>query len=303
MYNYPLFFNYFQKYPSFAKIIEVSPRDGLQNEKKILSIANKLRLIRKLEYSGLTNIEVGSIVNPKLVPQMSGSDDLIRFLKNKETNYSILIPNIKAYQKVMYQPNIYNNKCQVDEIVLFTAASETFNKKNINCSIQESFEKFKPIVEQAKKDKVKIRASISCCLGCPYEGNVPTAKVVDIINRFYEMGVDTVDIADTIGVGTAKQMNDILIQSLKTVPTNFLSGHFHDTNNTALRLVEICLSNGINSFHSSIGGLGGCPFSPTRAGNLQTEKLVSYLHEHCITTGIDLTSLKQTSEWIRNIVK
>ena len=303
MYNFPMFYNYFKNFPAYAKIIEVAPRDGLQNEKTILSIGNKLRLIKKIESCGFTDIEVGSIVNPKLVPQMKGSGDLVRFLNNKNINYSILIPNMKSYTDTIYQKNIFDRKVQVNEIVLFTAASETFNQKNINCSIDESFKRFKPIVDKAIRDKINVRGSISCSLGCPYEGLVKTNKVVDIINRYFDMGVSTIDIADTIGVGTQKQIADILSHASRTVHVRHLTGHFHDTNDSALDLIDICLDYGVNTFHSSIGGIGGCPFSPKRAGNLATEKLVLHLHSLGIDTGINLNRLKETSKWCEQLIK
>jgi hydroxymethylglutaryl-CoA lyase len=297
-----MFYNSFRNFPAFAKIIEVAPRDGLQNEKACLSIANKIRLIKKLEDCGLSHIEVGSIVNPKLVPQMANSSDLVNFLNNKNSTYSFLTPSIKGYSQIVNKKNVFDLNSQVNEIVLFTAASETFNQKNINCSIKESFERFKPIIQQAQKDKIRIRGSISCSLGCPYEGIVSPNKVVDIINRYFDLNVDLIDIADTIGVGTSKDISKILDEASKNIPMKYLTGHFHDTNYKALDLVHTCLNYGINTFHSSIGGIGGCPFSPTRAGNLSTEHLVEYLHSIGIHTGINLNKLKSTSSWTSDLI-
>jgi hydroxymethylglutaryl-CoA lyase len=288
----------------FAKIIEVSPRDGLQNEKIVLPLAKKLCLIKRLEDSNIKNIEVASFVSPKLVPQMADSVQLVRHLENKPfTNYSALVPNIKGYTNGIHQKNINQENVPVSEIVLFTAASETFNKKNTNSSIQESFVRFDQVVQQAKKDGLLIRGSISCCLGCPYEGEVHEDKVVDVIRRYLDLGVDTIDIADTIGVGGPKQIYKILRKAMKYTSPHNLTGHFHDTNNTALDLVDICLDNGVNTFHSSVGGLGGCPFSPKRAGNLSTEKLVDHLHKQNVYTGVNIEKIKETSDWILQTFK
>lgn len=302
MIHFPLFFNSFKHFPAAVKIIEVSPRDGLQNEKACLSIADKIRFIKKIEDCGLSHIEVGSIVNPKLVPQMANSADLAIFLNNKNSTYSFLTPSVKGYSQIVNKKNVWDKNSQVDEIVLFTAASETFNQKNINCSIADSFERFKPIIKQAKLDKIRIRGSISCSLGCPYEGFISPNKVVDIINRYFDLNVDLIDIADTIGVGTSKDISKILNQTSKNIPMKYLTGHFHDTNCKALDLVDTCLDYGINTFHSSIGGIGGCPFSPKRAGNLSTQHLVKHLHGLGIHTGVDFNKLKSTSTWATDLI-
>jgi hydroxymethylglutaryl-CoA lyase len=288
----------------FAKIIEVSPRDGLQNEKQVLPLDKKLCLIKRLEDCNIKNIEVASFVNPKLVPQMADSAKLVRHLHNKPfTVYSALVPNIKGYLDGINQKNTNGENVPISEIVLFTAASETFNKKNTNATIQESFIRFDKIAEQAKKDGILIRGSISCCLGCPYEGKIHEDKVIDVIRRYLDLGVDSIDIADTIGAGGPKEIYKILRKSMKYTAPHILTGHFHDTSDTALDLVDVCLDNGVNTFHSSVGGLGGCPFSPKRAGNLSTEKLVDHLHKQGIYTGVNVEKLKETSEWILQTFK
>jgi hydroxymethylglutaryl-CoA lyase len=297
--------NVFDNIPNFVKIIEVGPRDGLQNEKQILSLRDKLTLIEKLEKSNIKNIEVASFVNPKLVPQMADSNELVKNLYVNNTIYSALVPNLKGFKQGIYQTNIYtpDTTIPIKEIVLFTAASETFNKKNTNATIDESFKRFEEVAKEAYKNKIAIRGSISCCLGCPYEGYIHHDKVINVIKRYADLGVQYIDIADTIGVGTPKHIHEILNKGKIYFSIDRLTGHFHDTSDTALDLVDACLEHGMSIFHSSIGGLGGCPFSPKRAGNLSTEKLVEHLHSRHIDTGIDLNSLKETSKWIKTILK
>ena len=293
------------KTPTFAKIIEVGPRDGLQNEKTIVSLPNKLRLIDQLEKANIKHIEVGSFVNPKLVPQMADSIELVRHLKAKSITYSALVPNMKGFEEGIYQESHYtpDKSVPINEIVLFTAASETFNKKNTNATIAQSFERFKYVVKEAEKNNIQVRGSISCCLGCPYEGHISPDSVLNVVRKYSELGVKYIDIADTIGVGTPEKMRNILEKVVPYFPIERLTGHFHDTSDTALDLVDVCLENGMNVFHSSLGGLGGCPFSPKRAGNLATEKLVKHLHSRGVDTGIDLNELSKTSEWIKTLLK
>jgi len=297
--------NILDKIPKNVKIIEVGPRDGLQNEKNIIPLYKKLELIERLEKDGLKHIEVGSFVNPKLVPQMADSYQLVSYLKYKPITYSVLVPNLKGFEQGFFQNNVvtHDGKIPIDEIVLFTAASETFNKKNTNASIEESFKRFELVASEALKKRIDIRGSISCCLGCPYEGSVKTDKIIEIIQRYADIGAQYIDIADTIGVGTPKQIHEILEKATRHFSIDRLTGHFHDTSNTALDLVDACLEHGMSIFHSSVGGLGGCPFSPKRAGNLSTEKLVEHLDKRDIYTGINLNTLKGTSYWIREVLK
>ncbi len=297
--------NILDKIPKNVKIIEVGPRDGLQNEKNIIPLYKKLELIERLEKDGLKHIEVGSFVNPKLVPQMADSYQLVSHLKYKPITYSVLVPNLKGFEQGFFQNSVvtHDGKIPIDEIVLFTAASETFNKKNTNASIEESFKRFELVASEALKKRIDIRGSISCCLGCPYEGSVKTDKIIEIIQRYADIGAQYIDIADTIGVGTPKQIHEILEKATRHFSIDRLTGHFHDTSNTALDLVDACLEHGMSIFHSSVGGLGGCPFSPKRAGNLSTEKLVEHLDKRDIYTGINLNTLKGTSYWIREVLK
>ena len=275
------------------KIIEVGPRDGLQNEKKVLSIDQRKQLIDKCTSIGLSHIEVGSLVNPKLLPQVSNTDALLGKLEDKHY-YSILVPHIKFLN--LNKENM--NKCK--EIVLFVAASESFNKKNINCESDEAFKRFIPIVKVAKENGLQVRGSISTCLKCPYEGNMYVDKVLNIVDQYIKMDVNLIDIADTIGEGTPEQTR-LLIRKIKEYyPIDHFTGHFHDTNDLAIQNVEACLEEGMSIFHSSIGGLGGCPFSPKRAGNLSTEKLVSFLDKKGYTTGIKLEDCNKIGKWIQN---
>jgi hydroxymethylglutaryl-CoA lyase len=299
------FLKNYSKIPNAVKIIEVGPRDGLQNEKYILPLHKKLDLINRLENAGLKHIEVGSFVNPKLVPQMADSYQLVNYLKAKPIKYSVLVPNLKGFQNGFNQTNIHTHdgSIPISEIVLFTAASETFNKKNTNVSIEESFKRFEDVAKEALKNKIDIRGSISCCLGCPYEGSVKTDKIIEIIQRYADIGAQYIDIADTIGVGTPKQIHEILEKATQHFSIDRLTGHFHDTSDTALNLVDACLEHGMSIFHSSIGGLGGCPFSPKRAGNLSTEKLIEHLNKRYIYTGVDINSLKGISEWVKTQLK
>jgi len=275
------------------KIIEVGPRDGLQNEKKVLSIDQRKQLIDKCTSIGLSHIEVGSLVNPKLLPQVSNTDSLLNKLEDKHF-YSILVPHIKFLN--LNKENI--NKCK--EIVLFVAASESFNKKNINCESSEAMKRFIPINTFAKENGIQLRGSISTCLKCPYEGNMDVDKVLKIVDQYINMNVNLIDIADTIGEGTPEQTYTLIRKIKEYYPIEHFTGHFHDTNELAVQNVEACLNEGMNIFHSSIGGLGGCPFSPKRAGNLSTEKLVSFLDKKGYTTGIKLEDCKEIGKWIQN---
>ena len=298
------------------KIIEVGPRDGLQNEKKILSIQERLNMIQKCNSIGLNHIEIGSFVSPKLLPQVANTFELLQKLSinniNNNNNYSVLIPHIKYLQFLnLKDENHINNFKKINELVLFVAASESFNKKNINTSSIDAFNRFKDIVHFVKyfnlkfNTDIKIRASISTCMKCPYEGNVPIDNVLHIINEYFNLNtyLSYIDIADTIGEATPEQTNLLISKIKEYYPIEIFSGHFHDTNNSAIKNVEVCLENGITTFHSSIGGLGGCPFSKKRVGNLSTDKLVQFLSSKGYQTNIDLEKCKQVSNYISSYFK
>jgi hydroxymethylglutaryl-CoA lyase len=273
-----------------VKIIEVGPRDGLQNEKKVLSLETRKDLINKCSDIGLKHIEIGSYINNKLLPQVGNTDKLLKILSNTETNfYSVLVPHKKFWV----------DRENIKEIVLFVAASKTFNKKNINCDIDEAFNRFKDISEIAKEKGIKLRGSISTCFGCPYEGEVEVKSVIEIVKKYEELGCELIDIADTIGIAKPEQVYSLLNEVKHVVDINKLTGHYHDNNDTAILNVEASLKAGMRIFHSSIGGLGGCPFSSKRVGNLSTEKLVEYLDKHNYTCGVNKNKVDEVGVWIK----
>jgi len=270
-----------------ANVIEVGLRDGLQSHPHILSSREKLELINNLIKAGVKELEIASFVNPKLVPQLSDSKYISQNVtRYKGVRYSALVPNLKGYMNARECENI-------SEIVLFASVSETFNQKNIHSDLKGAFKRFEEFVPLAKREGMSIRGSLSCCFDCPYEGRMWIDKVVDVVKMYKELGVDRIDIADTIGSGNVYKMGNLLNAILKEVNPEQLTGHFHDTRGNALSLVRLCLEYGITTFHSSIGGLGGCPFSNKIVGNLSTEDLVEYLHLLGYETGIDLQRLKK----------
>lgn len=274
----------------FINVIDVTLRDGIQSQKKILSSHEKFTLINNLIRSGVRNLEVTSFVNTNLVPQFNDNKHIVRNLVQfNGVVYSALVPNLKGYNTL--RETMDNEHSNIREIVLFVSASETFNKKNINSSLKEAFDKFKEISLLAKEDGIKIRGSISCCFTCPYEGEVTIDKVNEVIKRYVDIGVDMIDIADTLGNGSSIKLMKILDEGIKHIKSEKISGHFHDAleeRGNALSLVETGLIYGMDTFHSSMMGTGGCPFSNRIVGNLSTEKLVDYLHKNGYETGIRL---------------
>ena len=270
----------------FINVIDVTLRDGIQSEKKVLSTHSKFNILNGLIRAGVSNLEVTSFV--KNIPQFNDNSHFCRNLVQfKGVTYSALVPNIRGYNDMIMCGN------NIKEIVLFVSATDTFNKKNINATTLQAFERFKDIINLAKKDNLKIRGSISCCFDCPYEGETTVENVIEVIKRYKDIGVDTIDIADTIGSGTTDKLRRLLDDALKIVDVESVTGHFHDTNNNALPLVEKSLEYGITTFHSSLGGLGGCPYSSKIVGNLSTEKLIDYLHSRGYKTNIELDKIKR----------
>jgi hydroxymethylglutaryl-CoA lyase len=272
-------------------IIEVGPRDGLQNEQKVLSVETRHQLLQRLDDCGFRKIEAGSLVSAYKVPQMAQTHELLNESNDIDAFLSVLVPTVHHFRQLPQN---------VDEIVLFVSVSNTFNSKNIGTDIDGAFERFQAIVEEIARVgwKGKIRGSISCCWGCPYEGAVRPSDVMDIVSRYEELGVDMIDLCDTIGVATPSSVDTVVsyVQSRSVVP---LSLHLHDTNGQA---VESCLTGvklGIRYLQSSVSGLGGCPFSPNKPGNVDSLKLVNRLHEEMYHTGIDEEKLYYTSMWIR----
>lgn len=276
----------------FINVIDVTLRDGIQSEKRILSTHTKFNILNGLIRAGIRNLEVTSFV--KNNPQFEDNKHFCRNLINfKEVTYSALIPNIRGYNDMI------NSENNIKEIVLFVSATDTFNKKNINATTEQAFERFKEISKLAKNNNLKIRGSISCCFDCPYEGETTVESIIDIIKRYQDIGVDIIDIADTIGTGTTDKLKRILDDALKIINVGNITGHFHDTNNNALSLVEKSLDYGITTFHSSLGGLGGCPYSSKIVGNLSTGKLIDHLHTRGYRTDIELDKIKR----LENIFK
>jgi hydroxymethylglutaryl-CoA lyase len=252
-------------------------------------------LIDRLSTAGITHIEATSFVSPKWVPQLADATEVMRQIKRKPgTVYSALVPNAEGFESAL--------AAKVDEVVIFTAASETFSQKNINCSIAQSFDRFAPVALAAKEYHLRLRGSISCALGCPYQGEVPVAAVADVVRRLRDLGCDEIDIADTIGVGTANQVKEVIRAAAQEFPIDRLAGHYHDTYGQALANSLASLEVGLSIFHSSVAGLGGCPFAPGATGNVATEDLLYLLHGLGLPTGIDLDEVVRTGDFISRAI-
>jgi hydroxymethylglutaryl-CoA lyase len=274
--------------PSKVKIVEVGPRDGLQNEPlingKAISAADKVELIEQLADAGVSYIESGSFVSPKWVPQMATSTKVFETIKrNKNVTYAALTPNMKGYEAAV--------AVNADEVAIFAAASESFSQKNINCSIEESIERFAPIIADAKKRNIKVRGYVSCVVGCPYEGDIDPEQVAMVAEKLLAMGCYEISLGDTIGVGTAASVTKMLQAVSARVPSAQLAVHFHDTYGQALTNIYAALQLGISVIDSAIAGLGGCPYAKGASGNVATEDVVYLLNGLGITTNIDFDKL------------
>lgn len=282
-----------QSYPDNVLIVDVSPRDGLQNESKMVPMAIKQALIEDLIAAGIKKLEVTSFVSPKWVPQMGDNGELLTAIaptRNPNVCYSVLVPNMRGFDNaIAYRP---------DEIVIFGSASETFSQKNINCSIDESIERFAPVAAAAKENGIKVRGVISCTVGCPYEGEIDPKQVAYVTKRLVEIGAEQIGVADTIGVGTPIKVQRALQAALEHVDISALSGHFHDTYGQALSNTLAALQLGVREFDTSVAGLGGCPYAKGATGNVATEDVVYMLHGMGIRTGIDLDKLVSAGERI-----
>jgi hydroxymethylglutaryl-CoA lyase len=277
--------------PQRVQLIDVGPRDGLQNEKQPIDAATKIALVHRLQDAGLTEIEVTSFVSPKWVPQMADNAEVMAGIARKPgVRYSVLTPNLQGYEAA--------TKTNPDEIVVFGAASEAFSQKNINCSIAESMERFRPVVQAALVAGIAVRGAISCTVGCPYEGEIAPERVELVARLMREIGVQRVDIADTIGVGTPRKVQRALEAALKHYGVNEVSGHFHDTYGMALANTLAALQVGVWNFQSSVAGLGGCPYAKGATGNVASEDVVYMLHGMDIETGIDLDKLIDAGQFI-----
>ncbi len=284
------------KIPNRIRIVEVGPRDGLQNEKVAVDVSTKVALINQLTEAGLGYIEAGSFVSPKWVPQMAGSEKVFaKLATDSNTVYAALAPNMRGLERAM--------ECSVKEVAVFAAASESFSQKNINCSIAESLERFKPLADQALANGIKVRGYISCVVGCPYEGSVNSETVAMIANQLLAMGCYEISLGDTIGVGTPGDIEKLLARLLKDIPAEKLAVHFHDTYGQALANVLAALQMGISVVDSSVAGLGGCPYAKlanggAASGNVATEDLVYMLNGLGIEHGVDLKKLIAAGNFI-----
>ena len=284
------------KLPAKVKLVDVGPRDGLQNEKQPVSAEIKIGLVHRLQDAGLKEIEVTSFVSPKWVPQMADNAEVMHGITRKPgVRYSVLTPNMKGFEAAIAAPR----EEWPDEIVVFGAASEAFSQKNINCSIAVSIERFAPVTEAARAAGIKVRGAISCAVGCPYEGEIAPERVEMVARLMKQIGVQHVGVADTIGVGTPKKVQHALEAALKHYPIEEVSGHYHDTYGQALSNVYASLEVGIASFDTSVSGLGGCPYAKGATGNVATEDVVYLLHGLGIATGIDLDKLIDAGVAIR----
>lgn len=275
-------------YPSKVRIVEVGPRDGLQNEKSVISFETKAELINRLSDAGLKTIEAGAFVSPKWVPQMADTDKVFAQIKKKQgVSYPVLVPNEKGMEAAI--------AAGVREIAVFAAASETFSQKNINCSITESFARFEPVMEMAKKHGIKVRGYVSCVLGCPYEGGIKPQAVLDVAKKLVEMGCYEISLGDTIGVGTPVKTRQLLQAIKQHIPAEKLAVHFHDTYGQALANILVALEEGITVIDSAVGGLGGCPYAKGASGNVATEDVLYMLNGMGIETGVDMQKIVDTA--------
>ncbi|MBV4511335.1 hydroxymethylglutaryl-CoA lyase [Pseudomonas sp. PA-7-1E] len=281
--------------PSHVRLVEVGPRDGLQNEAQPISVADKVRLVDALSAAGLSYIEVGSFVSPKWVPQMAGSAEVFAQIQRKPgVTYGALAPNLRGFEDAL--------AAGVKEVAVFAAASEAFSQRNINCSISESLERFAPIMAAAKQHGVSVRGYVSCVLGCPYEGDIAPEQVAAVAHELYAMGCYEVSLGDTIGTGTAGATRRLFEVVGAQVPRDKLAGHFHDTYGQAIANIYASLLEGITVFDSSIAGLGGCPYAKGASGNVATEDVLYLLNGLGIDTGIDLERLIGAGQQISQVL-
>ena len=283
------------KLPTKVRLVDVGPRDGLQNEQQPVDTAAKVELVHRLQAAGLREIEVTSYVSPKWVPQMADNAAVMAGVQRKAgVRYSVLTPNMKGLEAALLD--------RPDEVVVFGAASEAFSQRNINCSIAQSIERFAPVVAAAHEAGLKVRAAVSCALGCPYQGEVSADEVERVVRLMKDIAVDHCGIADTIGVGTPRKVQAAMERALKHYPVAQVSGHFHDTYGQALANILACLQMGLHTFDTSIAGLGGCPYAKGATGNVATEDVLFMLRGMDIDTGIDIDQLVDAGAFISAVL-
>ena len=281
--------------PKKVKIVEVGPRDGLQNEKGDVPADVKIELVNRLTEAGFSNIEAASFVSPTWVPQMATSKEVMAGITRKPgVIYSALTPNMQGFEAAL--------AAGAGEVVIFGAASEAFSQKNINCSIAESIERFVPVAKAAKDAGLRLRASVSTAFGCPYQGEVPLDSVAYVVGRMRDLGCDEIDIADTIGVSTPRKTQAVMERAIKEFRANSLAGHFHDTYGQALANIYASMEVGIEIFHSSVSGLGGCPYAKGATGNVATEDVIYMMNGLGIETGVDLDKVVDAGQFISNFL-
>jgi hydroxymethylglutaryl-CoA lyase len=281
--------------PDRVTLVDVGPRDGLQNEKQPVSAAHKIELVHRLQAAGLREIEVTSFVSPKWVPQMADNAEVMAGLQRQPgVRYSVLVPNMKGLEAAL--------PTQPDEIVVFGAASEAFSQRNINCSIEESIERFRPVAAAAREQGLKVRGAISCAVGCPYQGEVSADEVERVVRLMKDIGVQHVGVADTIGVGTPGKVRAAMERALRHYPLHEVSGHFHDTYGQAIGNIYACLEMGVHHFDTSVAGLGGCPYAKGATGNVATEDVVFLLQGLGIDCGVDLDALVDAGDFISRVL-
>ena len=277
--------------PKHVKIVEVGPRDGLQNEKQAIDTATKVELIARLGASGLKTIEATAFVSPKWVPQMADNAEVVRQITRLNgVTYPVLTPNLKGLEAAL--------ATGVTEVAVFAAASEAFSQKNINCSIDESIERFVPVIESAREHGVAVRGYVSTVVGCPYQGDVPPEKVAEVSKALFDLGCYEISLGDTIGVGTPLKVQTMLAEVSKAVPMDKLAGHFHNTYGMAIANIYASLQMGMAVFDASVAGLGGCPYAKGASGNVATEDVVYLLNGLGIDSGVDLNRLVETAVWV-----
>lgn len=277
--------------PKHVKIVEVGPRDGLQNEKQAIDTATKVELIARLGASGLKTIEATAFVSPKWVPQMADNAEVMRQITRLNgVTYPVLTPNLKGLEAAL--------ATGVTEVAVFAAASEAFSQKNINCSIAESIERFVPVIESAREHGVAVRGYVSTVVGCPYQGDVPPEKVAEVSKALFDLGCYEISLGDTIGVGTPLKVQTMLAEVSKAVPMDKLAGHFHNTYGMAIANIYASLQMGMAVFDASVAGLGGCPYAKGASGNVATEDVVYLLNGLGIDSGVDLTRVVETAVWV-----